>query len=117
MAAPAITRTTDERRITVRIDAATMDAVACDELTAAVHEELANKPRDVVIDCTRLKFLPSLAIGALINLRREVCQSMHELILAGLCDHIHKALLLSHLDRVFPMIDSVPSPAPASPAL
>lgn len=114
--AAAITTTGDDNRILVRIDLASVDSTACDELAAAVRDQLTRRPRDVVIDCSRIKFLPSLAIGALIALRREVCQASHELILAGLCDHIRKALLLSHLDKVFPMTEGVPSVAVASPA-
>ena len=116
MAAVAITSASDDDRILVRIDQASLDSAACDELAAAVRGELALRPRDVVIDCSRIKFLPSLAIGALIGLRREVCQGMHELILAGLCDHIRKALLLSRLDKVFPMIDEVPAVVARAPA-
>lgn len=116
MAAAAITMTGDDKRILVTIDLTSVDSAACDELTAAVRGELARQPRDVVIDCSRIKFLPSLAIGALIALRREVCQGMHELILAGLRDHIRKAMLLSHLDKVFPMIEGVPPMAASSPA-
>ena len=116
MAATAITTTGDDNRILVRIDMASVDSAACDELAAAVRGELARRPRDVVIDCARIKFLPSLAIGALIALRREVCQTSHELTLIGLSDHIRKALLLSHLDKVFPMIQADPSAAVASPA-
>lgn len=116
MAAVAITSTSDDGQILVRIDQASVDSAACDELVVAVRGELSRRPRDVVIDCSRIKFLPSLAIGALIGLRREVCQGMHELILAGLCDHIRKALLLSQLDKVFPMIDGVPAVVARSPA-
>ena len=116
MAAVAITSTSDGVQILVRIDQASVDSAACDELVEAVRGELACRPRDVVIDCSRIKFLPSLAIGALIGLRREVCQGMHELILAGLCDHIRKALVLSHLDKVFPMIDGDASVVARSPA-
>lgn len=116
MAGTAITTSSDDSRIMVRIDLASVDSVACDELADAVRSEFARRPRDVVIDCTRIKFLPSLAIGALIALRREVCEHSRELILAGLCDHIRKALLLSHLDKLFPMIDGGPSAAAASPA-
>ncbi len=116
MAGTAITTTADDNRIMVRIDMASVDSAACDELAAAVRSELALRARDVVIDCTRIKFLPSLAIGALVALRREVCEGSHELILAGLCDHIRKALLLSHLDKVFPMIDGSPSVVAPLPA-
>ena len=116
MAAVAITSAGDDERILVRIDQASVDSAACDELAVAVRGELTRRPRDVVIDCSRIKFLPSLAIGALIGLRHQVCQEMHELILAGLSDHIRKALVLSHLDKVFPMIDELPTVVARAPA-
>jgi anti-anti-sigma factor len=112
----AITTTGDDNRIVVRIDIASVDSAACDELAEAVRRELARRPRDVVIDCSRIRFLPSLAIGALLGLRREVCEGTHALVLAGLCDHIRKALLLSRLDKVFPMIDGVPPMPAGAPA-
>lgn len=116
MAGAAISMTADDRRILARVEVASMDSDACDQLTAAVHQAFQQQWRDVVVDCSHIKFLPSLAIGALVALQREIALNGHELVLAGLSDHIRKALLLSHLDRVFPMIDQAPVIASAQQA-
>lgn len=116
MASAVISLTADENRMIVRIDGTTVDAACCDELTYLIRQGLQQRPRDVLIDCSRIKFLPSLAIGSLVALRREVGQTHHEMTLSGLSEHIRQALELCHLDKVFPLSPAVCPPADTAPA-
>jgi anti-anti-sigma factor len=116
MAEERIRIESDERRIVVHMQMNAVEAMDCEELEKLVRAELAQRPRDVVINCARIKFLPSLAMGSLVALRRETSANGHSFLLAALGAHIRQVLVLSRLDRLFVMVETLQEalPAPAS---
>lgn len=107
MAEERIKLTADDRRIIVHMQTSAVEPEDCQTLDAQVRAELAKSSRDVVIDCSRIKFLPSLAVGAFISLRRDVSAGGHAFVLAGLSPHIRQVLVLSRLDRLFTICDTL----------
>lgn len=103
------------RRIVVHMLMSAVEPTDCEQLDKLLRAELASAPRDVVVDCTHIKFLPSLAVGTLVSLRRETSKDGHSFILAGLTPHIRQVLVLSRLDRLFSMSETLEA-ALATPA-
>jgi anti-sigma B factor antagonist len=99
----------DERCIIVHLQMSAVEPADCQELERQVRAELETRARDVVVDCSRIKFLPSLAVGVLVSLRKETSKDGHSFVLAGLTPHIKQVLVLSRLDRLFVVADSLES--------
>ena len=77
-----------------------------EEVTAA-----AGQARDlpVILDLAKLRFMPSLSIGALVNLARECRENNQRFALAGVQPQIREALAVTRLDKLFEMYDDVDS--------
>ena len=71
------------------------------------NPELESRNCPVVIDLARAKFLPSLALGLLVNLKRKLDERNSHMVITGLAPNIRRALSLSSLDRVFHLADSM----------
>ena len=96
----------DARYIVLQLKVPNMDVEACNQMQALLKEQLdTHSGRPVILDLTCAKFLPSLAIGALVNLKKDLSECASELTIAGLMPNIRKALELSRLDRVFRLVD------------
>ena len=97
----------NERYIVLQLQVPNLDADACDELQATLSAELESRNCPVVIDLARAKFLPSLALGLLVNLKRKLDERNSHMVITGLAPNIRRALSLSSLDRVFHLADSM----------
>lgn len=75
------------------------------DVTFASNERL-NVP--VVLDMSKVKFVPSVALGALANLRKGLNLQGRELILIGVNRQVRGVLRTTRLDsliKVFPTLD------------
>jgi anti-anti-sigma factor len=59
----------------------------------------------VVLDCSRLEFLSSLGLGALIRLDRQLRPTGGRLRLCGLNPHLREFFAITRLDRVMLIAD------------
>jgi anti-sigma B factor antagonist len=68
-------------------------------------EKLRSLP--VLLDLSRLTFLPSLSIGALVSCLTEFKKVGQPFILVGLQRPVRDTLAMTRLDRVFEIYDSI----------
>jgi anti-anti-sigma factor len=95
----------DDRYVVLQLQVTSMDIDACDELQALIAEQLETRVVPVVLDLSRAKFLPSLAIGALVNVKKRLDAAGSDLTIVGLGANIRRAMELSNLHRIFHMVD------------
>ena len=84
------------------------------EITDALLEQLrrsvqANAQPLLIVDLARVKFIDSVALGALVVLLRRAKQSGGRLALAGLGGHARNVLQVTGLERVFELFADVPA--------
>ena len=77
---------------------------ALTEIRAAID---ANPQSAVILDLSRVTFIPSLSLGALVRLASDARTKKQRLILAGLAPDVRQVFLYTRLDRVFEMQASV----------
>ena len=97
-----------ERIVVAAVQCAEMD----EDLTRQMQEgilQVAGKARhlSMVLDLSKVEFLPSVSIGALVSLLTEFKQAGQRFVLAGLQPRIREVLAVARLDEVFEMYDSV----------
>ncbi len=60
----------------------------------------------VVLDLSRVTFVPSLSLAALVTLQRTCKTRGQRLVLAGVQQNVRGALAVTHLDRLFQIFDT-----------
>ena len=90
--------------------------VQCAELDEDVSNEMqdrmleaaaTNRRLPVVLDMSKVAFVPSLSIGALVTLLTELKKADQRLLLVGLQSPVREVLAITHLDRIFDIHDTV----------
>src|SRR5215471_5915638 len=72
-----------------------------DEICGQVDEALKVAPAlPFVLDMSRIRFLPSLAMGALMGLNQEFRRRGQRLIFAALQPNVRQSLSISRLNRI-----------------
>jgi anti-anti-sigma factor len=82
-----------------------------EERTRALQDEAstaaATAPsQPVVLDLSRVTFVPSLSLAALVTLQRTCKTRGQRLVLAGVQQNVRGALTVTHLDRLFQIFDT-----------
>lgn len=80
--------------------------------TQRVHAEIANAVEQwpdlpFVLDLSKVKFLPSLTLGAMVKLGNEFRARGQRLLLAHPQPTVKQVIALTRLDRVFEVFDTV----------
>lgn len=83
-----------------------------EDLTREMQEELlaaaaGARHLSVVLDLSKVEFLPSVSIGALVSLLTEFKQAGQRFVLAGLQPRIREVLATARLDDVFEVCDDL----------
>ncbi len=98
----------DARAIVIQLQVPCMDVDACEELQMLLDEQLElYRCRPVVLDLSRARFLPSMAIGSLLAARKRLAECGSELTLVGLSENIQRALEVAHLQRGFHIVEDL----------
>jgi anti-sigma B factor antagonist len=71
---------------------------------SAAAEQAAQLP--VVLDLAKVDFMPSLSLGALVNLQRGCKKRNQRFILAGLHGAVRSTFAITRLDKLFDICDS-----------
>jgi len=79
------------------------DAVQAE--VAAAAEKTPDLP--VVLDMSKVEYVPSRGIGALVALLQKFKQDSRRFILADLQPHVRETLTVCRLDKLFELCDSV----------
>ena len=74
---------------------------------AAADGGPAGGPKAVVLDMSRVQIIPSIGLGALVQLHNECKARQQKLKLAAVLPQVRQILGLTRLDRVFELSDSV----------
>ena len=67
----------------------------------------AGGPAGLVLDLSRVRFIDSVSLGALVVLLRRVKQANGRLALVGLSGHAMKVLQVTGLEKVFELFEEV----------
>lgn len=84
-----------------------LDSEGCDTIRQALFDATADVCRPVVIDLSQVSFLPSMAIGILLNVRAHLQQTGCALVLAGLRPALKQVLTITQLNRLLLQADTV----------
>ncbi len=97
-----------DEMILVVVQCTQMDEDETCELQAAVSAAAAKaRHLPVVLDLSRVEIVPSLSIGALVNLLRELEREGQRFILAHILPGFRVTLAITRLDKVFEVCDNV----------
>ena len=80
--------------------------------TRRMQEEVARaaaaaRHLPVVLDLSRVEFVPSLSLGALVTLLQECRQHNQRFVLAGMQPPVRESLAITRLDKLFEICESV----------
>ena len=113
MATPATPATVVERTddvVVIRVQVKDLDEAHTKAVQAAVNAAAGDFPGlPFVLDLARVKFLPSLTLGAMVRLGQSFRARNQRLVLVGLQPTIRQVLTITKLDRMFEIQDDVPT--------
>ena len=69
----------------------------------------AGDPARLVIDVSQVKFIDSVALGAMVVLLRQIKAAAGRMALVGLSGHCLNVMKVTCMDRIFELYDDVPS--------
>lgn len=78
-----------------------LDAQSGSDLRQSIGTILAEKPRDILIDCQGLDFMDSSGFGALVSVLKRVREQGKQLFLCGLNSQVRIVLELTGTEKVF----------------
>ena len=84
-----------------------LDAAGCEYLLECVEKQVANGYTKCVIDCTKLTYISSLGLGALVRVHSRMKNKGGDVKLAGVSGAISKVFSVVGLDKVFQMYPSL----------
>lgn len=94
--------------IIARVQTKLLDEAAMTALSEQIESASGDgAPALVVIDLAKVEFLPSLCLGALVQIANGCRSRQQKVKLAALRPTIRKTFSITRLDRVFELIDSV----------
>ena len=109
--APAPSPITIERRdsaIVVRLAVKILDDKELKELRRLLDEASQGAPAStVVIDLSKVQLVPSLTLGALVQLSNKCRSRQQPLRLAGASPMVRQVFVITRLDRVIELVESV----------
>jgi anti-sigma B factor antagonist len=75
---------------------------AVEEMQRDVLAAAAQKPKlPVILDLTKVEFVPSMGLAALVSMMRSLKKDDHRFVLASVHPHVRNLLSVTRLDRLF----------------
>ena len=85
-----------------------MEEDSTQEIEAEIAAAAAQAdPLPVVLDLSKLEFMPSLSLGTLVNLQRECRKRKQRFMITGLHGAVRSSFAITRLDKLFEICDSV----------
>ena len=84
-----------------------LDAPGCDELVTGLQQHLDAGVRTLIVDCSEVGYVGSMAVCRLIRLHKRFAQREGRLILTGVQQPLSHVLEITRLDQVFHLAGSV----------
>jgi anti-sigma B factor antagonist len=93
-----------------RLDESSLKVLRSD--TSAAAAESPHLP--VILDLAKVAFMPSLSLGAMVQLAKEFQIRKQRLILAGLQPFVRETMSITRLDRLFEIHEDLPAAVKAA---
>ncbi len=107
---PVIAVDRDPDVVIVRILAEHLDQNHVGRFQTEIQPAIAANPgMPFVLDLTRVRFMPSFSLGALIRLANGFKSRQQRLMVAGLQPHVHDLFVVTRLDGLFDLHADVPA--------
>ena len=85
----------------IAVNTRTLNAASTEALTDAIQEAAANRPGvPIVIDLAKVKFAPSVALGALVQTTKSFSLDGRRIALIGVDVRVLDAITVTRLDRI-----------------
>ena len=86
--------------VVARVDQPQLGADSADEFKSRILGELPNEGGQIAVDLSRVEFMDSSGLGAMVSLLKAV-RPAGDLALFGMKSSVQEILRLTHLDAVF----------------
>lgn len=85
-----------------------LDDLSTEELVDTVHTQAGARPRvPIVLDMSRVKFAPSVALGSLVHLSKSFRLEGRRVALIGVDHRVRGTIRVTQLDKVLEIHDTV----------
>ncbi|SJZ78158.1 STAS domain-containing protein [Garciella nitratireducens] len=78
-----------------------VDVYTVNNLKERLSKRLEEKMEDIQIDCTSLRYIDSMGLGALIGIRGKMSEKNKKLILKNVQPNVRRLLKITQLDKIF----------------
>ncbi|RBP42873.1 STAS domain-containing protein [Garciella nitratireducens] len=78
-----------------------VDVYTVNNLKERLSKRLEEKMEDIQIDCTSLRYIDSMGLGALIGIRAKMSGKNKKLILKNVQPNVRRLLKITQLDKIF----------------
>lgn len=104
-----IVKITTERDITtVSFNIANLGAgQGLDEVAQTISELIKNKPRNIIVDFTGVKFFSSQMLGILLDARKKIISYNGNIIISGINPQLYRVFKITNLDKIFKFYSDV----------
>lgn len=97
-----------DQAVVVHVQAKVLDETSIQQMLLAIDSAAAQSPqKPVIMDLAQVEFLPSLCLGALVQMSNKCKGRTQKLKLAAVRPSLRKVFIITRLDRVFEICDSV----------
>jgi anti-sigma B factor antagonist len=84
------------------LDTATISISGIDSISQALREVITQqRPQNLIIDFTRVRFLSSLMLGLLVDIWRRMKEYGGRVRICGIDPQLTRVFRITHLDRIF----------------
>jgi anti-anti-sigma factor len=99
---PAVSIQQHAEYISAVVNLPQLKDVTLDKLHADVASAAAQHPKlPVILDLTQVNYVPSMALGTLVMLMRQLKNSNQRFVLVGLQPEVRTVLAITRLDKLF----------------
>lgn len=99
-----ITKITTEKTVTtISFNVASLTAGAdMDAVTKQISDLIINqKPKNLIVDFTGVKFFSSQTLGILLDARKKMTAQKANIVISGINPQLHRVFKITNLDKLF----------------
>jgi len=97
-----------EELISAQLQCRELDEQHAENMHEKIKEACEQTPQlPLVLEMSKVKFVPSLSLGALVTLLQTMKQNNRRFILAGLQPNVRESLTICRLNKLFEICDSI----------
>jgi anti-sigma B factor antagonist len=100
-----IIKKTDQEIVIVELDGDLIGEAIGIRLLEAINDLLFNGMKGFILDLSNVRYVNSAGIGLLITILTKIRNKEGEMILMKPSSHFNKLLLITKLNKIFPVVD------------